>query len=298
MTSPTVHADFLYARVGVRPDSFIAYRMRRCTGLSPSRTSGSARDDDDAHRVLEERVPQLASGSRSGALSSRLCRSSRSRLPLRALLAVADVLNDHPHAARHEPEAEDQQHRSAERARRPRCGGPSRSRRRPTITSTSPIDAQHRSRRRSRPSSSASSRRGSSAASPISSASTRASSARARRLSAARARLAAAASCACRLGLRRRLPSGLRGCSGDDRLARWRPPAAASAASSARPRLRSSQLLELVPLPRWRLERRFASRRCGGLEVEVLVAHHARLAPPFPAASRCPGTGRPSRAAG
>jgi len=44
MTSPTVHADFLYARVGVRPDSFIAYRMRRCTGLSPSRTSGSARE--------------------------------------------------------------------------------------------------------------------------------------------------------------------------------------------------------------------------------------------------------------
>ena len=43
MTSPTVHADFLYARVGVRPDSFIAYRMRRCTGLRPSRTSGSAR---------------------------------------------------------------------------------------------------------------------------------------------------------------------------------------------------------------------------------------------------------------
>ena len=29
---------------GTRPSSFIAYSMRRCTGLRPSRTSGSARD--------------------------------------------------------------------------------------------------------------------------------------------------------------------------------------------------------------------------------------------------------------
>ena len=42
--SPTTVADFLNARFGRRPSSFIAYRIRRCTGLSPSRTSGSARE--------------------------------------------------------------------------------------------------------------------------------------------------------------------------------------------------------------------------------------------------------------
>ena len=42
-TSPTVVADFLYGCEGSLPLSCMAYRMRRCTGLRPSRTSGSAR---------------------------------------------------------------------------------------------------------------------------------------------------------------------------------------------------------------------------------------------------------------
>ena len=44
MTSPTMRADFLYGRFGCMPDSCMPKRIRRCTGLSPSRTSGSARD--------------------------------------------------------------------------------------------------------------------------------------------------------------------------------------------------------------------------------------------------------------
>ena len=31
----------------------MATRIRRCTGFSPSRTSGRARGDDDAHRVVD-----------------------------------------------------------------------------------------------------------------------------------------------------------------------------------------------------------------------------------------------------
>ncbi|MEZ4586970.1 MAG: hypothetical protein R2909_11255 [Gemmatimonadales bacterium] len=37
-------ADFLYGRPGTRPSSFIAFRIRRCTGFKPSRTSGKARE--------------------------------------------------------------------------------------------------------------------------------------------------------------------------------------------------------------------------------------------------------------
>ena len=44
ITSPTVLADFLYGRFGCRPASCMPYSTRRCTGFSPSRTSGSARD--------------------------------------------------------------------------------------------------------------------------------------------------------------------------------------------------------------------------------------------------------------
>ena len=43
MTSPTTRADFLYALFQSLPSSRIANSTRRCTGLSPSRTSGSAR---------------------------------------------------------------------------------------------------------------------------------------------------------------------------------------------------------------------------------------------------------------
>ena len=43
-TSPTdAGALLVLARVERRPSSFIAYRMRRCTGFRPSRTSGRAR---------------------------------------------------------------------------------------------------------------------------------------------------------------------------------------------------------------------------------------------------------------
>ena len=38
-----MRADFLYGLSGVIPISFIEYRMRRCTGFRPSRTSGRAR---------------------------------------------------------------------------------------------------------------------------------------------------------------------------------------------------------------------------------------------------------------
>ena len=36
-------AACLYGFVGTRPRSFIAYKMRRCTGFRPSLTSGNAR---------------------------------------------------------------------------------------------------------------------------------------------------------------------------------------------------------------------------------------------------------------
>ena len=89
MTSPTVHADFLYARSGVSPDSFIAYRMRRCTGLSPSRTSGSARATMTLIEYSRNELLQLLLDLDRRASSCRSCRSCRSRLPPRALLAVA-----------------------------------------------------------------------------------------------------------------------------------------------------------------------------------------------------------------
>ena len=43
ITSPTMRAHFLYGRFGCIPASFIPNSTRRCTGLRPSRTSGSAR---------------------------------------------------------------------------------------------------------------------------------------------------------------------------------------------------------------------------------------------------------------
>ena len=44
ITSPTTRADFTCLEVDDSRISFIANRMRRCTGLSPSSTCGSARD--------------------------------------------------------------------------------------------------------------------------------------------------------------------------------------------------------------------------------------------------------------
>ena len=43
MTSPTTRALFLYGLFHSMPISLMAKRILRCTGLSPSRTSGSAR---------------------------------------------------------------------------------------------------------------------------------------------------------------------------------------------------------------------------------------------------------------
>ena len=43
MVSPMMPAHLLVADAGPRPRSFIATRMRRCDGFSPSRTSGRAR---------------------------------------------------------------------------------------------------------------------------------------------------------------------------------------------------------------------------------------------------------------
>ncbi|OUD85541.1 hypothetical protein BC477_14110 [Clavibacter michiganensis subsp. michiganensis] len=44
ITSPVTRADFTWPRSGRRPISLIWYRMRRCTGLRPSRASGRARE--------------------------------------------------------------------------------------------------------------------------------------------------------------------------------------------------------------------------------------------------------------
>ena len=44
ITSPTIAAHLRYELVDDRPISPIANRMRRWTGLRPSRTSGRARD--------------------------------------------------------------------------------------------------------------------------------------------------------------------------------------------------------------------------------------------------------------
>ena len=43
-TSPVILAHFLYGLSACRPISFIPNRIRRCTGFSPSRTSGRARE--------------------------------------------------------------------------------------------------------------------------------------------------------------------------------------------------------------------------------------------------------------
>jgi hypothetical protein len=43
MTSPTTRAHFLYPDAGSSLSSRIAHSSRRCTGFSPSRTSGSDR---------------------------------------------------------------------------------------------------------------------------------------------------------------------------------------------------------------------------------------------------------------
>src|ERR1039458_1879594 len=44
MTRPTTSAHFTCGRSGRNPWSNIEYRIRRCTGFRPSRTSGSARE--------------------------------------------------------------------------------------------------------------------------------------------------------------------------------------------------------------------------------------------------------------
>src|SRR5690348_9620780 len=44
ITSPTTRADLTYGRSGRWPCSYIDQRMRRCTGLRPSRASGRARE--------------------------------------------------------------------------------------------------------------------------------------------------------------------------------------------------------------------------------------------------------------
>ena len=44
IVSPTTREDFTWPRSGRRPMSCIAYRIRRWTGFSPSRASGSARE--------------------------------------------------------------------------------------------------------------------------------------------------------------------------------------------------------------------------------------------------------------
>ncbi len=44
MTSPTTEADFFRGVPARSPSCNMAYTIRRCTGFSPSRTSGSARD--------------------------------------------------------------------------------------------------------------------------------------------------------------------------------------------------------------------------------------------------------------
>src|SRR4051794_6287415 len=44
MTSPVTRAHFMVGRSGRAPMSYMPQRMRRCTGLRPSRASGSARD--------------------------------------------------------------------------------------------------------------------------------------------------------------------------------------------------------------------------------------------------------------
>ena len=42
-TSPVTRAHFTCGRSGRKPVSYMSQRIRRCTGFSPSRTSGSAR---------------------------------------------------------------------------------------------------------------------------------------------------------------------------------------------------------------------------------------------------------------
>ncbi|CAB4875390.1 unannotated protein [freshwater metagenome] len=44
MVSPVTRADFTKLRFGRKPCSSMSQMIRRCTGLSPSRTSGRARD--------------------------------------------------------------------------------------------------------------------------------------------------------------------------------------------------------------------------------------------------------------
>ena len=56
--------------VALRPISSIAYRIRRWTGLRPSRTSGQRARDDDAHRVVEVRA-RISSSMRMARTSPR-----------------------------------------------------------------------------------------------------------------------------------------------------------------------------------------------------------------------------------
>ena len=68
MTSPTVHADFLYG--ARRREARLVHGVQDAPmhRLEAVADVGERSGDDDAHRVLEERVPQLASGFRSAAV--------------------------------------------------------------------------------------------------------------------------------------------------------------------------------------------------------------------------------------
>ena len=58
MTSPTTPADFRKGVPGRSPRSFITNRILRCTGFSPSRTSGIARlvVTESAYGMKESRI--------------------------------------------------------------------------------------------------------------------------------------------------------------------------------------------------------------------------------------------------
>jgi len=66
ITSPTMRADFLYGFRTRSHSSCMAKRMRRWTGLRPSRTSGRAAHDH-AHRVIEVALAHLVLDARGCA---------------------------------------------------------------------------------------------------------------------------------------------------------------------------------------------------------------------------------------
>src|SRR5688500_7820726 len=75
MTSPTTRAHFMNERSGRAPTSSIPHRIRRCTGLRPSRTSGRARAvrTDMAYSRKERSISSWIS---IGSISTRMSPSS------------------------------------------------------------------------------------------------------------------------------------------------------------------------------------------------------------------------------